>query len=152
MVYSRTMVLLRIKKVGEVEVPQPEYATAGAAAFDLRAAIKETLTLMPGERYPVPTGLAMAIPQGYEGQLRPRSGSAKKNGLGMVNSPGTIDSDYRGEVHALLINLGRDPITIEPLDRIGQMVISPVIQAQFEWATELDETVRGAGGFGSTGR
>ena len=127
----------------------PEYATEGAAGMDLRAT--EGVTLAPGERAAVPTGLRLEIPEGYEGQVRPRSGLALQHGLGMVNSPGTIDSDYRGELKVILLNLGSAPYAITKGDRIAQMII-----ARYEGVEivegELSETLRGAGGFGSSGR
>lgn len=129
----------------------PRYMSAAAAGADLSAAIDAPLVLAPGDRRAVDTGLAMAIAEGYEGQVRPRSGLAIKQGLTVVNAPGTIDSDYRGEVKVLLINLGTEPVTIEPGQRIAQLIIAPVVQADFQTVTELSETVRGSGGFGSTG-
>lgn len=133
----------------------PSYGTDGAAGLDLHAALEQPLVLQPGERSAVPTGLALAIPNGFEGQVRPRSGLARKHGISMVNTPGTIDWDFRGEVHVLLINLGQEPYTVQPRDRIAQLVIAPVIRVQLqqvESSDALGETVRGAGGFGSTGR
>ncbi len=142
---------LRVQKLGPVEVPLPAYQTERAAGLDLSAAIAAPLRLEPGARLLVPTGLALAIPDGYEGQVRPRSGLALKYCLSIVNSPGTIDSDYRGMVAVLLINLGQEPFLIEPLSRIAQLVICPVVQAELELVHMLDETTRGAGGYGSTG-
>jgi dUTP pyrophosphatase len=132
----------------------PAYETSGAAGMDLRAAVAEdTPTILrPGERAMVPTGLTIALPQGYEAQVRPRSGLAAKHGVTCLNSPGTIDADYRGEVKVILINHGQEPFVITRGERIAQMVISPVTQAVFQEVTELDDTSRGAGGFGSTGR
>jgi dUTP pyrophosphatase len=132
-------------------VPLPQYQTSGAAGADLHAALGAAVTLAPGERRLIPTGLVLAIPDGYEGQVRPRSGLALKHGIGMVNAPGTIDSDYRGPVGVLLVNLGAEPYVIEPLARIGQLVIAPVTRAEFAFAAELGETARGEGGFGSSG-
>jgi len=131
----------------------PSYETAGAAGFDLRAAIAADapLILAPGQRALLPTGLCFAVPAGYEMQIRPRSGLAFKHGIAVLNSPGTVDSDYRGEVKALLINLGAAAFTIERGMRIAQAIIAPVIQAQFQPQAELSETQRGANGFGSTG-
>ncbi|MCF1483249.1 MULTISPECIES: dUTP diphosphatase [Rhizobium/Agrobacterium group] len=131
----------------------PAYETAGAAGMDLRAAVieAEPLTLAPGKRALVPTGLIMEIPQGFEAQIRPRSGLAFKNGITCLNTPGTIDSDYRGEVKVLLINLGDEDFTITRGMRVAQMVIAPVTQAQVIEITETSDTVRGTGGFGSTG-
>jgi dUTP pyrophosphatase len=141
----------RVTRVGPVEVPLPSYQTDGSAGMDLAAALEAPITLAPGERRLIPTGLALEIPPGYEGQVRPRSGLALKHGIGMVNAPGTIDSDYRGPVGVLLVNHGQEPFLIEPLARIGQLVISRVERAEVELVTSLDDTVRGAGGFGSTG-
>lgn len=129
----------------------PEYATEGSAGMDLRAAITEPVILAPGERKLVPTGLAMEIPVGYEAQIRPRSGLAIKHGITMANSPGTIDSDYRGEVRVIMINLGQEAFTIQPGDRIAQIIFSPVTRAQWEVQTELGTTKRAEGGFGHTG-
>jgi dUTP pyrophosphatase len=142
---------LRVQKVGPVEVPLPAYQSERAAGLDLCAALSESQWLEPGVRLLVPTGLALAIPEGYEGQVRPRSGLALKYGISIVNSPGTIDADYRGMVQVLLINLGQAPFLIEPLSRIAQLVICPVLQAELELVSALDETARGAGGYGSTG-
>jgi len=135
------------------DLPLPAYETADAAGMDLRAAVPqdEPLVLRPGARHPVPTGLAFAIPSGFEGQVRPRSGFALKSGITCLNSPGTVDADYRGEVKVILINLGAEDVTIRRGDRIAQMIVAPVVQAALSEASSLDETVRGAGGFGSTG-
>jgi dUTP pyrophosphatase len=134
----------------------PAYETSGAAGADLRANFpagqRDGVTLKPGERCLVPTGLRLAIPEGYEVQIRPRSGLALKHGITLPNSPGTIDSDYRGPLGVIMMNLGDGEVTIHHGDRIAQMVVAPVVQAQFEVVEILDETVRGAGGFGSTGR
>jgi dUTP diphosphatase len=129
----------------------PKYMSAGAAGLDLASAAEEPITLAPGARAVVPTGLAFAIPQGFEGQVRPRSGLARKHGVTLTNSPGTIDSDYRGEVQVLLVNLGDAPHIVQPGDRIAQLVIAPVVEAELEEADSLDETRRGDGGFGHTG-
>ena len=129
----------------------PAYETAGAAGADLRANLDATMTLAPGAWALVPTGLRMAIPDGYEIQVRPRSGLALKHGVTLVNTPGTIDSDYRGPVGVIMINLGDAPFEITHGMRIAQMVVAPVVQARFRAVAELDETARGAGGFGSTG-
>lgn len=151
--------VIRLKRLdgSDPEIALPDYETVGAAGADLRANLAELdrangLTLAPGERALVPTGLAMEIPRGFEVQIRPRSGLALKHGISIPNSPGTIDEDYRGPVGVILINLGQEPFTIGHGDRIAQMVVAPVVQATFETATELSETKRGAGGFGSTGR
>jgi dUTP pyrophosphatase len=134
-------------------LPLPAYETNGAAGMDLRAAVAEDapLVLKPGARFMVPTGLAFAVPLGFEAQVRPRSGLAAKNGVTCLNTPGTIDSDYRGEVKVILINLGEEDFTIRRGDRVAQLVIAPVVQASWGLTTCLDETARGAGGFGSTG-
>ncbi|MBA1348630.1 dUTP diphosphatase [Rhizobium sp. WYCCWR 11146] len=131
----------------------PAYESKGAAGMDLRAAVDETaaLTLLPGKRALVPTGFIFEIPEGFEGQVRPRSGLAFKNGITCLNSPGTVDSDYRGEVKVLLVNLGEEPFIIARGMRIAQMVIAPVTQARVAEITAASETARGAGGFGSTG-
>lgn len=135
-------------------LPLPRAQTDGAAGMDLVAALPADapVTLAPRERAAVPTGLELAIPPGYEGQVRPRSGLAFKHGLTVVNAPGTIDSDYRGEVKVLLINLGADPVEIARGERIAQLVIAPVTVADLITVEKLDETTRGIGGFGSTGR
>jgi dUTP pyrophosphatase len=127
----------------------PRYETPGAAGLDLRA--DEAFTLAPGERRLVPTGLAVELPHGHEGQVRPRSGLALKHGVGMVNAPGTIDSDYRGEVGVLLVNHGQAPVSFVRGDRIAQLVVAPVVQAELELVETLAESGRGGGGFGSTG-
>jgi dUTP pyrophosphatase len=132
----------------------PSYETAGAAGMDLRAAVSEdeAIVLHPGARTLVPTGLSMALPHGFEAQIRPRSGLAAKHGITCLNTPGTIDSDYRGEVKVILINLGEDTFTIRRGERIAQMVIAPVVQARWTSVDNLDDTARGVGGFGSTGQ
>jgi dUTP pyrophosphatase len=129
----------------------PRYMSEGAAGLDLASAAEEPITVAPGARVAVPTGLAFAIPRGFEGQVRPRSGLARKVGVTVVNAPGTIDSDYRGEVQVLLVNLGDAAHVIAPGDRIAQLVIAPVVIAELEEVASLDETTRGAGGFGHTG-
>ena len=133
------------------DLPLPAYETAGAAGMDMRAALDDRLTLAPGERAAVPTGLAIALPAGYEAQVRARSGLARRHGIAMVNSPGTVDSDYRGELQVLLINLGQEPFTLGRGDRIAQMVVAPVARVALEEVASLDATARGDGGFGSTG-
>lgn len=145
---------LRVVRLDRERASLPSYATSGAAGLDLAAALSEPLTLAPGERYAVPTGLAIALPSGTEGQMRPRSGLALKHGITLLNAPGTIDEDYRGEVKAILINLGQAPYTIQPGDRIAQLVVAPVLRVtvQEEATTEaFGKTARGDGGFGSTG-
>ncbi len=138
--------------MGPVQVPLPRYQTSGAAGMDLHAALEHPVVLQPGERRKVPTGLAFAIPAKYEGQVRPRSGLAAKHGVTVLNTPGTIDSDYRGEVQVVLVNLGTEPVRIEPLERIAQLVVAPVARAELALVERLEETARGEGGYGSTGR
>ncbi len=133
------------------DFPVPAYATEQSAGMDLSAAIEGKLELPPGQRAPVPTGLAIALPAGFEAQIRPRSGLAAKNGVTVLNTPGTIDADYRGEIKVILINLGNEPFVIERGMRIAQMVIARHEQADWSIVDSLDETSRGAGGFGSTG-
>lgn len=133
------------------DLPLPRYETSSASGLDLRAAVSESVVLAPLSRTLVPTGLAMAVPPGYEGQVRPRSGLALKQGLTLLNTPGTIDADYRGEIGVILINLGAEPIVIERGMRVAQLVIAPVTHAAIEQVESLDETLRGAGGFGHTG-
>ena len=130
-------------------LPLPAYATAGAAGMDVVSA--EDVTLAPGARHAVATGLALAIPEGYEIQVRPRSGLALKHGITVPNTPGTIDSDYRGELKVILINHGTEPFVIQRGDRVAQLVLAPVVQAAWDEVEELDATSRGEGGFGSTG-
>jgi dUTP pyrophosphatase len=145
------MVRIRLKRLPNGEgLPLPQYASGGAAGLDVVAA--ETLTLAPGARHAVATGFAIAIPEGFEVQVRPRSGLALKNGITCLNTPGTIDSDYRGEVKVILANLGEAPFEVVRGERIAQLVPAPVVRAEFEEAESLEETERGAGGFGSTGR
>ena len=133
------------------DLPLPDYATADSSGVDLLAAVEKDLTLMPGERALISAGIRIAVPQGYEAQVRPRSGLALKHGLALVNSPGTIDSDYRGAVQVVIINLGSEAVVIHRGDRIAQMVISPVVRARFVDSERLPETGRGDGGFGHTG-
>ncbi len=133
-------------------LPLPSYQTAGSAGMDLYAALPAWIRLEPGERTVVPTGIAIALPDGFEGQIRPRSGLAVRHGLTVLNAPGTIDSDYRGELSVPLINLGADPVTLQRGDRIAQLVVAPVIQVAWALTAELDETPRGSSGYGSTGR
>lgn len=133
------------------DLPLPAYETAESAGMDLAAAIDAPITLAPGARAMVPTGLAIALPAGYEAQVRPRSGLAAKNGVTVLNTPGTVDADYRGEVKVILINLGDDTFQIDRGMRIAQVVIAPVTQASFAEVDTLPETARGSGGFGSTG-
>jgi dUTP pyrophosphatase len=143
---------VRVQRLPEAEdLPLPSYRTAGAAGMDLYAAVSEPMVLAPGERRLIPTGLRIAVPEGYEAQVRARSGMALRNGLGMVNAPGTIDSDFRGEIGVILINWSREPQIICRGDRIAQLVIAPIARVQLVEADVLDETPRGSGGFGHTG-
>jgi len=141
----------RVRADRDREIPLPRYMTEHSSGMDLYAAIDGEATLEPGERKLIPTGIALLIPKGYEGQVRPRSGLALRNGVTLVNTPGTIDADYRGEVGVLLINFGRQQFTVRRGDRVAQLVIAPVTQATIELVDELDDTPRSAGGFGHTG-
>ena len=143
---------MKLRVINKSRHPLPEYQTAGAAAFDVCANIDAPVTLGSLERFAVPTGLYVAIPAGYEAQVRPRSGLSAKHGVTMLNAPGTIDSDYRGELRVILVNLSKEPYTIEDGDRIAQVVVSPFEQVQWEEVEVHDETERGAAGFGHTGR
>ncbi|SEM96602.1 dUTP diphosphatase [Bradyrhizobium sp. OK095] len=150
-----TKVTVELQQLAHAEgLPQPAYQTAEAAGLDLMAAVPESepMTLAPGQYALVPTGLAIALPPGYEAQVRPRSGLAAKHGVTVLNSPGTIDADYRGEIKVILINHGAAPFVIKRGERIAQMVIAPVVQAALVPVATLSATDRGAGGFGSTGR
>ena len=133
------------------DLPLPAYQTDGAAGLDLRACLAAPLTLAPGARALVPTGFAIALPDGYEAQVRPRSGLALKQGIGVLNAPGTVDCDYRGEIGVILVNLGDAAVEITPGMRIAQMVVAPVSRVAWAEVESLDDTARGAGGFGSTG-
>ena len=133
------------------DLPLPAYETKGSAGMDLRAAIEEPIRLTPMERALVPNGIKIALPEGFEAQVRPRSGLAVKHGVTVLNTPGTVDSDYRGELKTTIINLGSEPFLINRGDRIAQLVIAPVMQAKMIEVASLDETERGEGGFGSTG-
>jgi dUTP pyrophosphatase len=147
-----TTVTIAVRRLPHAEgLPLPSYATAGAAGFDLLAALREPLVVPPGGRALVPTGLQIALPQGYELQLRPRSGLALKHGVTLPNSPGTVDEDYRGELGVILLNTGAEPFTVERGMRIAQGVVAPVVRAGWAEVAELPATTRGAGGFGSTG-
>lgn len=141
---------VQVMREGE-GLPLPEYQTEYAAGMDLRAAIAEPITLAPGERALLSTGLGVAVPVGYEAQVRPRSGLASGHGITLLNSPGTIDADYRGTIKVVLINLGGEPFTIHRGDRIAQLIIAPVTRVEWELVGEVAETARGPGGFGSTG-
>lgn len=143
---------MEIRIVNKSAYPLPEYATPLSAGLDLKANITEPLTLEPLERVLVPTGLFIALPEGSEAQVRPRSGLAAKHGITVLNSPGTIDADYRGEIKVILVNLSKEPFVINPGERIAQMVVARFERAQWVAVQELDSTERGEGGFGSTGR
>jgi dUTP pyrophosphatase len=134
------------------DLPRPTYATAASAGVDLAAAVTAALALAPGERRAVPTGIAIALPEGYEGQVRPRSGLALEHGITVLNSPGTIDADYRGEIQIILANLGSETVVLERGQRIAQLVVAPVSRVAFDEVVALPASARGAGGFGSTGR
>lgn len=145
---------VELRRLAHAEgLPPPAYETAGAAGMDLRAAVPdaEPVVIAPGARAAIPTGLTMAIPEGYEAQVRPRSGLALKSGVVPLNTPGTIDSDYRGEVKVILINHGQESLTLRRGDRIAQLVIAPVVHAEWSEVAALPDTDRGASGFGSTG-
>ena len=144
---------LRVERLAHGrDLPLPDYASAGAAGLDLRAAVESDLALPPGARIAVPTGLRLEIPAGFEGQVRPRSGLALRHGVTVANAPGTIDSDYRGELQVILLNLGDEPFVIRRGERVAQLVLSPVVRAELVEAEDLEQSVRGTGGFGSTGR
>lgn len=143
--------MIQIKVINNGNQPLPTYATSQSAGMDLRANIDQPITLKPMERMLVPTGLHIALPEGYEAQVRPRSGLALKHGITVLNSPGTVDADYRGEIKVLLINFSTEDFVVNAGERIAQMVITRHEQAQFELVEELDETERGAGGYGHTG-
>ena len=147
-----TLQVRRVRPDHPDPLPLPRYETALAAGMDLRADIEGERTLRPLERLAVPTGLALALPPGYEGRVRPRSGLALKHGVTLLNAPGTIDADYRGEVHAILVNLSQEPFTLRRGDRVAQLVVAPVTPAELQEVSVLDDTPRGEGGFGSTGR
>ncbi len=145
------MVKLLIKKIHK-DILLPEYKTDGSSGMDLAANIEQMIKILPGEKKVIPTGISVAIPEQYEVQIRPRSGLAAKNGISVLNTPGTIDSDYRGEIKVILINLGKEIFQIKKNDRIAQIVVCPIIKAQLEEVESLPKTVRGKGGFGSTGK
>lgn len=143
--------VVEITRVGEVDTPPPSYQTDGAAGLDLAAAVVDPVTLAPGDRALIATGWAVAIPEGFEGQVRPRSGLALKHGITVLNAPGTIDADFRGELKVLLVNHGREPFVVRAGDRIAQLVIGAVARADVRVVDALDATARGSGGYGSTG-
>lgn len=147
-----TIKLLRIRPDDDADIPLPRYMTPHSAGMDIYAAVKKDIVLEKGEIALIPTGFAMAIPEGFEAQIRPRSGLAVKHGIGLINSPGTIDSDYRGEVMIPAINLGTKKYTLKRGDRIAQMIIKRVYRARIEVVEQLDKTVRDTGGFGHTGK
>ena len=149
---SAPKVRMKIKKLPHYKGELPAYQTSLASGFDVRAQLDQTLLLKKGERAMINTGLSFEIPPGFEIQSRPRSGLAAKHGISIVNTPGTIDADYRGEVKIILINHGLEDFEIKDQERIAQLILAPVVQADFELVAELSETGRGAGGFGSTGR
>ena len=142
---------MKVQIVNKSSYEAPFYATVNSAGMDLKANINEPITLEPLQRAMVPTGLYIALPEGTEAQIRPRSGLAAKHGITVLNTPGTIDADYRGEIKVILVNLSNEPFIINPGERIAQLVITPFLTAAFEEADALSETVRGEGGFGSTG-
>ena len=144
--------LIKVKRLkGGKDISLPAYESEGASAMDVRAAVQEQVILNPGEVRLIPTGLAVSVPPGYEAQIRPRSGLALRHGVGMANSPGTIDSDYRGEIGLIMINWGQKPFSIKRGDRIAQMLITRVYRAEMVEVAELDQTSRGDGGFGHSG-
>ncbi|PHI08121.1 dUTP diphosphatase [Fusobacterium polymorphum] len=143
---------IQVKVIREKGVELPKYETGGSAGMDVRANIKEPITLKSLERILIPTGLKVAIPEGYEIQVRPRSGLAIKHGITMLNTPGTVDSDYRGELKVIVVNLSNEAYTIEPNERVGQFVLNKIEQIEFVEVEELDSTERGEGGFGHTGK
>jgi dUTP pyrophosphatase len=144
-------VCVLVVRTGEIDVPLPRYQTAGSSGMDLHAALAAPVVIAPLQRLKVPTGIAISLPPQFEGQVRPRSGLAARSGLTVLNAPGTVDSDYRGEIQVLLVNLGSEPATLSPLERIAQLVIAPVARAELLLRVELDVTARGEGGYGSTG-
>lgn len=139
------------REPGCEDIPLPDYATPHAAGMDLRAALHEPITLAPGQRALLPTGIRIALEPGFEAQVRPRSGLAIRHGLTMLNSPGTIDADYRGEIRVIIANLGQDPFTVCRGDRIAQLIVAPVARVQWQPVEKLEDTARGEGGFGHTG-
>lgn len=147
-----TSVRIAVERLSQArDLPLPSYATPGSAGVDLLAAIETPLTLAPGARAAVPTGLAIALPEGWEAQVRPRSGLALEHGLTVLNAPGTVDADYRGEIKVILVNLGERAVTVERGRRIAQLVVAPVARLEWDEVSSLPPSARGAGGFGSTG-
>ena len=149
---SPSIKFLRLDPENNQDIPLPRYMTAQSSGMDICAALNDDLVMAPGRISLVSTGFAMALPSGFEAQIRPRSGLAVKHGIGIINAPGTIDADYRGEVKIALINLGQEPVTLKRGDRIAQMVIQQICQARIDVVDQLDETDRSVGGFGHTGR
>ncbi|MBX6366677.1 MAG: dUTP diphosphatase [Rhodospirillales bacterium] len=148
-----TSVRIAVERLSQArDLPLPSYATPGSAGVDLLAAVETPLTLAPGARAAVPTGLAIALPEGWEAQVRPRSGLALEHGLTVLNAPGTVDADYRGEIKVILVNLGERAVTVERGRRIAQLVVAPVARLEWDEVSSLPPSARGAGGFGSTGR
>ena len=145
-------IIVRIKRLRPNTASLPAYMTPNAAGMDLYADLDEDIVLQPGARSLLPTGIALALPHGYEAQIRPRSGLALRHGITLVNSPGTIDQDYRGEIGIIMVNHGREPFTVRNGERIAQMVFAPIVRAELQVVDDLDETDRGEGGFGHTGR
>ena len=147
-------ITVKFKRLSEEfkNIPVPSYSTEGSAGMDIRAAMKEPITLKPMEVEMIPTNLSVEIPTGFEIQVRPRSGLAAKHGIGILNSPGTIDSDYRGEVKIILINFSKEEFIVQPGDRIGQLILSKIFKAKLSESSELNESKRGEGGFGHTGK
>ena len=143
---------MKVEIINKSSFDTPSYATAQAAGMDIRANLQEAITLKPLERAIIPTGLYIALPEGLEAQIRPRSGLAAKHGITVLNAPGTIDADYRGEIGVILVNLSNEPFVVNPGERIAQMVVARYESVEFERVEVLDATERGAGGFGSTGR
>jgi dUTP pyrophosphatase len=149
-----TVVKVKIKRIRPQEdsdLPSPRYMTEKSSGMDLYAAVNEEIFLNPGQRRLIPTGIAVSVPEGYEAQVRPRSGLALRDGITVANTPGTIDADYRGEIGVILINHGENPFQVKRGDRVAQMVIVPVARGELEWVEDLDETPRSGGGFGHTG-
>ena len=148
-------VQIKIKRIRPEEtsdLPAPRYMSEKASGMDLYAAVDEEIVLSPGQRRLIPTGIAISVPEGYEAQIRPRSGLALKQGVTVVNTPGTIDADYRGEIGVILINHGENQFPVRRGDRVAQLVIAPIVRAELEWTEDLDETPRSGGGFGHTGK
>ena len=145
---------IRISRVDDSvrDIPLPSYATEDASGMDIHAAVRDVVVINPGETVLIPTGFKIEIPGGYEGQVRPRSGLAVKHNVGILNAPGTIDADYRGEVKVIMTNFGKEPFAVRRCDRIAQLVIAPVVRARWEETSDVNKTPRGAGGFGHTGK